>query len=127
MRKYVNIILIPFGAVLASIVIKFLIHHHISYTCTFYKLTGIYCMGCGGTRAMLALLEGNILLSVHENPAVIILAVFVMLFYFEQILKAFSKAKNLIPRDLKFWIVLLILWTIWDIFRNFIPALMPIT
>lgn len=126
-KKNFNIIIMPLGALLASVLLKFFIQHGIHYTCTFYKFTGIYCMGCGGTRAMLAFLNGNILLSIHENPAVILLAIFSILYYLEQVFKTFGKAKKLIPRNLLFWVILLILWTIWDIFRNLIPELMPIT
>lgn len=39
--------------------------------CMFQKLTGLYCPGCGGTRAVKALLRGNILVSALYHPFVI--------------------------------------------------------
>lgn len=129
MIKFIKkrVILIPLGAVIAGILIRFLIRHHVSYICPLYAITKIYCPGCGGTRAMLALLEGHILLAMHENPAVIILSLLAIVWYLEQILKTMGKHKNLIPRNFLFWTILIALWIIWDIFRNFIPELMPIT
>lgn len=36
-------------------------------TCVFHDLTGLYCPGCGSTRALYQLLHGNILLAIHDN------------------------------------------------------------
>lgn len=40
-------------------------------TCMWNKLLGIYCPGCGGTRSFIALLKGEILLSLWFHPIVI--------------------------------------------------------
>lgn len=42
----------------------------LSVPCAFYALTGFYCPGCGGTRALRALLEGRFLLSFCYHPVV---------------------------------------------------------
>lgn len=49
------------------------------FPCLFHTLTGAYCPGCGGTRAMTALLEGNVFLSFCYHPLVLYLAVTVPL------------------------------------------------
>lgn len=41
------------------------------YTCIVYRLFGIYCPGCGGTRALSALLQGHFLVSAWYHPLVI--------------------------------------------------------
>jgi hypothetical protein len=44
--------------------------------CTFYRITGLYCPGCGGTRAVTALLKGKLLTSLYDHPFVLYLAVY---------------------------------------------------
>lgn len=39
--------------------------------CIFHTIFGLYCPGCGGTRAVLALLKGNILQSLWYHPVVV--------------------------------------------------------
>lgn len=41
--------------------------------CLFRKCTGIYCPGCGMTRATFALFEGDVALAFRQNPVGIIL------------------------------------------------------
>lgn len=42
--------------------------------CPFKLLTGLYCPGCGGTRAVWLLLTGHILLSIRYHPLVFYMA-----------------------------------------------------
>src|SRR5690349_16070871 len=39
--------------------------------CPFHRLTGLWCPGCGGTRAFHQLLHGNLLMALHLNPLAI--------------------------------------------------------
>lgn len=39
-------------------------------TCIFWQITGFYCPGCGGTRALLALFQGRLLRSAVYHPFV---------------------------------------------------------
>jgi len=47
----------------------------IPFSCVFHHFTGFYCPGCGGTRAFLALIHGQILLSLWYHPIVLYTAV----------------------------------------------------
>ena len=44
---------------------------NLKYPCLFNKLTHLCCPGCGGTRAMRALLRGEILKSIYDYPPLI--------------------------------------------------------
>ena len=49
--------------------------------CIVHDMFHVYCLGCGGTRAIFALLEGNIVESLYCNPAVVLGALLVL--YYE--------------------------------------------
>jgi hypothetical protein len=43
-------------------------HQHAVYPqCLLYNTTGIYCAGCGATRAVYALLHGRVIEALHDN------------------------------------------------------------
>jgi hypothetical protein len=42
--------------------------------CAFHSLTGLFCPGCGGTRALYSLLHGDFLAAIHYNLFAILLA-----------------------------------------------------
>ena len=48
--------------------------------CIFKRIVGLYCPGCGGTRALKALLSGDIAASLFYHPAVLYYAVFYIVF-----------------------------------------------
>lgn len=39
--------------------------------CVFHMVTGLYCPGCGGTRAVKYLLHGQVLMSLRYHPIVL--------------------------------------------------------
>lgn len=41
--------------------------HAVYPQCLLYNSTGIYCAGCGATRAMYALLHGRVIEALHDN------------------------------------------------------------
>jgi hypothetical protein len=41
--------------------------HAVYPQCLLYNTTGIYCAGCGATRAVYALLHGRVLTALHDN------------------------------------------------------------
>ena len=40
--------------------------------CIFHQATGLHCPGCGGTRAVRALLKGDLSLAIRSNPMLIV-------------------------------------------------------
>lgn len=52
----------------------------LTWPCAIYRSTGLYCGGCGGTRAVFALLRGEILRSLCYHPVVLYGAVCYLVF-----------------------------------------------
>jgi Protein of unknown function (DUF2752) len=43
-------------------------------TCPFHAVTGLWCPGCGGLRAVHDLTHGHLVVALHENALVVLLA-----------------------------------------------------
>lgn len=77
--------------------------------CAFYAITGYYCPGCGGTRAVFALLHGHILRSVLYHPIVLYTAILGGWFMISQTIERFSKGRVKIGmhfRTIYLWLAL---------------------
>ncbi len=61
--------------------------------CSLYSMTGLYCPGCGGTRACYALLQGHLLDSVRAHPLVLYLAAGYMVYMVSHLLDILTKGK----------------------------------
>ena len=87
----------------------------------------MYCAGCGETRAVNALLEGNVLLALRQNALIIIALLVAIILYIETILKVVfeKKFKSLILNYKFMWTFLGFLF-VYSILRNFIPQIAPI-
>ncbi len=74
----------------------------------------------------MALLHGEPLRALRNNPAGVAVVVLLVLWYIEKSAKALGKPVKIIPRRLAFWMTMLALLFIWNLIRNFVPALQPI-
>lgn len=79
--------------------------------CLMHTMTGLYCPGCGGTRAVSFLLHGDFLLSFIYHPLVPYAAILCGWFMISQTIERLSRHKIRIGmhyRDIYLWIALTI-------------------
>ena len=86
----------------------FRLEHYIP-PCIFRQVTGYYCPGCGGTRAVYALFSGHLIKSFYYQPFVLYAVVVGGCFLLSQTVERLSKGKLAIGmryRDCYLWIAL---------------------
>lgn len=65
--------------------------------CLFNRLTGLYCPGCGGTRATHALLTGHVMRSIYYHPLVVYTVVCVGWYLIKRVVEKVTSNKWSIP------------------------------
>ncbi len=127
-NRRIFVCILPFAVILAAfLTAEFVLKYVRLPGCFLYDVTGIYCPGCGNTRSVAALLKGDVLLSLRENAAVILLVIIALLYYVELLAKTFGKYNFKTPlHNRYFWLALLVLLAIYYIARNFIDCIAPI-
>jgi hypothetical protein len=72
-RGGLTALLLLVGGCLAFVFFRFNpVQHSFFPVCIFYRMTGLYCPGCGAQRALHALLHGELLTALHFNPLFIV-------------------------------------------------------
>lgn len=108
----VGIILAVIAIVIAAVFVLFPeVFERFRFPCMFHEIAGFYCPGCGGTRAVRALLRGKIVDSFVYNPSVLYAAVMYIWFMGSQLLTRLTKGKikGLKYRHIYLWIALVII------------------
>ena len=90
------------------------------WTCPFHRLTGWYCPGCGGQRALHELLRGHVLAALRFNPLAVLvflpLAAYAYTAYALRVLKI-TRLPNATLRD-RHVVILLVAMILFGIIRN---------
>ena len=112
-----------FAAMAAAAVLFFFdpTKNHFYPVCQFHLLTGLYCPGCGATRASYQLLHGNFMTALHDN------ALFVAALAALAVRGVWFLKQRMSQRPVRFFIPPYALWTflavavVFGILRN-LPA-----
>ncbi len=94
--------------------------------CKFHIMTGCYCPACGNTRSVMALMQGDILLSIRNNAIIPFLLLIAIAFYAELILFVFGVRIQIVPRSNIFLAICVGSFLIYFLLRNFIPIIAPV-
>ena len=98
---------------------------HFAPKCWFHAATGLWCPGCGNTRAARELLSFNFINALRYNISLPICILFGVLLYAEYVIGAWIKPVKIMPRKGAFYVVIGILFFIYCVVRNihdFMPA-----
>ena len=122
MNEKIKKVILPVLSVIALILGYYFLNRifALKIPCIFHKITNLYCPGCGITRCLFAVLQGDFKKAFRYNQLFFIIFPFWLIYYLystylfivnkENIV--FSKVYNVI------WIVLLIIAIIFGILRN---------
>ena len=115
------------GLGLPALLLLLLLYEHLdgeSLQCPFYRLTNLYCPGCGSGRAVRALLQGELAQSFRWNPMLYLLGVPCALVILYEYLRIVFFPEKLRAVVLPRWACILLAAVIlaWWILRN-LPGL----
>ena len=133
LKKYklyqkVLVCILPFATVVFLYLgAKFALEYSLLPPCMLYQVTGINCAGCGATRSVEALVNGDILLSLRQNILVIFAIICAVIFYFELFCNVVLEKKLRTPlHSLKFLWTIMIFALAYTVLRNIFPIIAPI-
>ena len=98
-------------------------------SCLLYTLFHVYCPGCGGTRAVFALLRGDVLLSLYYHPVVVYTVVMYAWYLISNTVQWLSKEKIRIGTNFKTWygVVAIVIIVVNWVVRNVLLFVWEIT
>lgn len=120
-KKRIIVILSFIGIILILITYKYINKkYNIGIPCVIHEITGLYCPGCGITRAIFYLLDLKPIEAIKSNILMFILSPFIIIYLINYI-KIYLQNKNEDPSKIfpkKLWYTLLVITIIFGIIRN---------
>lgn len=98
-------------------------NYGIGLICISNKITGLYCSGCGMTRAVFSLLKFDFYQAFRYNAFSILLLPILLIYFISYIYSWLFNKPNIIIKKIPqtFWIIIVILLLIYGVIRN-IPS-----
>ena len=102
------------GALLAAPLLLGAMERYQSFLppCLFHELTGLYCTGCGSTRAVAALLHGDLAMAWRQNPLLLLTLPWVAYGVLDWSLARIAPSRRLwawnVPGRLSWWFAALV-------------------
>jgi hypothetical protein len=124
----VLVLVIPIASLtVLGLIAALILKNFTLWECPVHQLFHIWCPSCGATRALTALMHGDILLALRQNAVVIAAIIVLLALYIELVLRVFGKNVRFpLIHNPKFYFVMLALWLVYAVARNFIPEIAPI-
>ena len=100
----------------------------VGYKCILKLVFGIDCAGCGGTRMVFSLLDGNFYQAFRYNNLLFILSPLFVFLILEDFYSIYKNRKPLYLKiNNKYYYIIIIILILFGIIRNIIPELGPVT
>ena len=99
----------------------FYIKTGVGVPCLFYKITGLYCPGCGITRVITYSLQGEFILAMKYNHALFFTLPLLLLFFLVLLVKYIKTGsrKLTIPQTLFLYVIIILLYG-YALVKNFL-------
>ena len=93
-------------ALIGILYLLFFTKYKIGIPCIFHEITGLYCPGCGGTRAMFSLIKLDFYQAMRYNALIILFPILIIILM----------VNKKIPKAV--WYIILIIVILFGIIRN---------